>query len=46
MNSTSDIETERKEDIKGIDKDQSTHVNQKVKHRFIHDIWLHLLAFL
>lgn len=37
MNSTSDIETERKEDIKGIDKDQSTHVNQKVKHRFIHN---------
>ena len=26
MNSTSDIETERKEDIKGIDKDQSTNV--------------------
>ena len=37
MNSTSDIETERKDNIKGIDKDQSTNVSQKVKHKFIHN---------
>ena len=46
MNSISDIQTERKENIKGIDKDQRTNVNQKVKHRFIHKVWLHLHALL